>query len=92
MNMLAQWEDGENHRQIQFSIEHSIENSTVVIDRITPNKVTFTCPDTNTALRSVGVHTNQGQDLLNDQLIQSGKLEELVVEIAKKNGLLVAAE
>jgi hypothetical protein len=92
MNMLAQWEDGENHRQIQFSVEYSIENSCVTIDRITPNKVTFICPDTNTVLRSVGVHTSKGQTLLSEQFVQSGKVEELIVEIGRKNGLLVPAE
>jgi len=92
MNMLAQWEDGENHRQIQFSIEYSIENSTVVLDRVTPVKVTFTCPDTNTVLRSVCVHTDKGATVLRNQLAQSGKLEELAHEIGEKNGLLMPTE
>ncbi len=92
MNMLAQWEDGENHRQIQFSIEYSIENSAVVLDRVTPVKVTFICPDTNTVLRSVGVHTDKGVSMLRNQLVQSGKLEELTIEIAEKNGLLAPTE
>ena len=92
MNMLAQWEDGENHRQTQFSVDYSIENSRVTIDRITPNKVTFICPTTNTAVRSVGVHTDKGQALLSEQFRQSGKLEELIVQIGRKNGLLVPSE
>ena len=28
MNMMAQWEDETNHRQIQFSIEYTIDNAT----------------------------------------------------------------
>ena len=92
MNMLAQWEDEANHRQIQFSIEYSIDNSTVVLDRVTPVKVTFTCPETNTVLRSVGVHTDKGVSLLRNQLAQSGKLDELAPEIAEKHGLLVSVE
>lgn len=89
MNMLAQWEDGENHRQIQFSIEYAIENSTVVLNRVTPVKVTFICPDSNTVLRSIGVHTDKGASLLRNQLADSGKLDELAVEIGEKHGLLM---
>lgn len=92
MNMLAQWEDGENHRQIQFSVEYSIENSTVVLDRVTPVKVTFICPESNTVLRSVGVHTDKGAAILRGQLAASGKLEELAHEIGEKNGLLMPTE
>jgi hypothetical protein len=92
MNMLAQWEDGENHRQIQFSVEYSIESSAVVLDRLTPVKATFICPDSNTALRSVGVHTEKGRTMISDQFAQSGKLDELMTEIGEKHGLVLAAE
>ena len=90
--MLAQWEDGENHRQIQFSIEYSIESSAVVLDRLTPLKVTFICPDSNTVLRSVGIHTQKGQSMISDQFANSGKLDELLVEIGEKHGLVLTAE
>ena len=92
MNMLAQWEDGENHRQIQFSIEYSIETSAVVLDRLTPEKVTFICPESNTILRSVGVHTSKGKSMINDQFAQSGKLDELIIAIGQKHDLVLAAE
>jgi hypothetical protein len=92
MNMLAQWEDGENHRQIQFSVDYTIESSAVVLDRLTPVKVTFTCPETNTILHSVGVHTNKGTLMINDQFAQSGKLDELIIAIGEKNGLVLTAE
>ena len=92
MNMLAQWEDEENQRQIQFSIDYSIESSTVVLDRVTPVKVTFTCPESNTVLRSVAVHTAKGASMLRNQLAQSGKLEELAFEIGEKHGLLIPTE
>ena len=92
MNMLAQWEDGENHRQIQFSVEYSIESSAVVLDRLTPEKVTFICPETNTITRNVGVHTNKGRSIINDQFAQSGKLDELIIAIGQKHGLVLTAE
>lgn len=92
MNMLAQWEDGENHRQIQFSIDYTIESSAVVVDKLTPIKITFTCPETNTALRSVGVHTEKGKSMINDQFARSGKLDEMINAIGEKNGLVLTAD
>ena len=92
MNMLAQWEDGESNRQIQFSIDYSVESSAVVLDRLTPVKITFICPDTNTVLRSVGVHTDKGQSTIADQFAQSGKLDELIIAIGQKHGLVLTAE
>ena len=92
MNMLAQWEDGENHRQIQFSVEYTIESSAVVFDRLTPDKVTFTCPETNTILHSVGVHTSKGISMISDQFAQSGKLDELIIAIGQKHGLVLTAD
>lgn len=91
MNMLAQWEDEENNRQVQFSIDHSIEDSNVVIDRVTPIKITFTCPETNTVLQSINVHTEKGKEMLRRQFVKSEKLDKLVTEISEKNGLLTTA-
>ena len=92
MHTLASWEDSENHRHIQFSIDYKIENSTVVVENMTPLKVTFFCPETRTALRSVGVHTNAGQTMLCQQFVESDSLNELLLEIGKKNGLLSPAK
>lgn len=92
MNMLAQWEDETNHRQIQFSVDYSIESSAVVLNRLTPVKVSFICPETNTVLRSIGVHTEKGQSMIAEQFAQSGKLDELLVEIGNKHGLVLTTE
>jgi hypothetical protein len=92
MNMLAQWEDEENHRQIQFSIEYTIESSAVVLDELTPVKVTMICPKTNTVLRSVGVHTQKGKSMISDQFARSGKLDDLIIAIGEKHDLVLTAE
>ena len=91
MNMMAQWEDEAGNRQVQFSIDYSIENATVMIDRVAPTKVSIIDPETNTAVKSMGVHTDKGRKMLADQFVASGKLEEFTVEIARRNGLLVSA-
>ena len=91
MNMMAQWEDEAGNRQVQFSIDYTIENATVMIDRVAPTKVTIIDADTNTAVKTMGVHTEKGRKMLADQFAASGKLEEFTVEIARRNGLLVSA-
>ena len=55
--MLGQWEDEENNRQVQFSIDYTIEDSSIEIKSVTPNKVSFVCPESNTVVRTIGVHT-----------------------------------
>ena len=89
MNMMAQWEDEAGNRQIQFSIDYSIENATVRIDRVAPTKVTFVDPKSNSALKTMGVHTHKGRKMLAEQFKASGKLEDFSTEIARRNGLLV---
>ncbi len=91
MNTMAQWEDETSNRQIQYSIGYSIENATVKVNHVAPTKVSFIDPTTNTATRSIGVHTEKGRKMLADQFAASGKLDEVVVEIAKRNDLLVQA-
>ncbi len=92
MNMLAQWADQENHRQIRFSVDYSIVNATLVIEAINPTKVSFVCPDSNTVVRSVGVHTDNGRRLLGKQIAESGTMDELIVAISKSHDLAVATD
>lgn len=61
---LCTWEDEVCNRQVQFSIGFTNENGTVEINTVTPQKVSFICPTSNTVLRSVGVNTDSGRMLL----------------------------
>lgn len=89
-HLLATWDDSENNRQIQFAVEYSIENSEIIVTGLSPNKVSFVCPETNTCLRSIGVHTDAGRELLADRIRQSGRVHELVSEIARRHNIAVA--
>jgi len=89
-NLLASWEDEENNRQIQFAVEYTIAGANVEITSVTPNKVSFVCPETNTCLRTVGVHTSAGRDLLADRILKSGRMQELRTEIAQRHNIAVA--
>ena len=90
-NTIATWEDEENNRHIQFLVAYAIENNEVEIKSVTPNKISFVCPDTNTFTRAIGVHTKTGQDFLAAKIKEAGKIEAVAIEIAQREGLLVSA-
>ena len=90
-SMIATWEDEENNRHIQFLVAYAIENNEVEIKSITPNKISFVCPDTNTVTRAIGVHTKTGQEFLESKIKEAGKMEKVTLEIAKREGLLISA-
>jgi hypothetical protein len=88
---LATWEDEENNRQVQFSVEFETENSDVEILNVTPTKISFVCPETNTCVRVIGVHTEAGRALLADRFLKSGKISALKNEILARCGQLATA-
>ena len=86
---LCTWEDETSNRQIQFSVDYLIENGAVSIRNVTPNKVSFVCPDTNTVRRSVGVHTAAARQMLSGQFRNSMGYERLASAVANPNGDVV---
>ena len=85
-SMIASWEDEENNRQVQFSVDYSIENNEIDIVNVTPRQVDFTCENTN----SIGVHTTKGRAHLAEKIQKSGRLAAVKNEIAQKEGLLTS--
>ncbi|MEM9411818.1 MAG: hypothetical protein AAGA30_11935 [Planctomycetota bacterium] len=85
-SMIASWEDEDNNRQIQFSVDYNIEDSQIDIVNVTPRQVDFTCENTD----SIGVHTAKGRELLAGKIEASGRLAEIKNEIARKEGLLAS--
>ena len=90
-NTIAIWEDEENNRNIQFSMEYSVENGSVNIFNVTPTKVSFICPESNTVTRSISVHTDAGRELLANKIKNSGQLDSIATEIASREGMLISA-
>lgn len=80
----ATWEDEDNNRLVQFSVDYTTENGTVEVTSMTPTKVTFVCRDTNSCIRSIGVHTQTGRKMLANQFEQSGRVGELAAEVASR--------
>ena len=77
----ANWEDEENNRHVAVAVEFTRRENTVEIHSLTPKQVTFLCPESNNALRSVGVWTDKGRELLAKQLHAAGYLRQLEEEI-----------
>ncbi len=75
------WEDEENNRQVSFSVAFSRQDDAIEIQAVTPTQVTFLCPDSNSPVRSIGVWTDKGRDLLAGQLHKSGHLSTIEKEI-----------
>jgi hypothetical protein len=83
----SHWEDKENNRRVAYSVGFTREAGAVEIKALTPKHVTFLCPDSSSELRSIGVWTDKGRELLAHQLRTSGHLTELERQI--ETGLAV---
>ena len=86
-SVQAHWEDEENNRRIEFAVQAKRGQDGVEIESLTPQRVTFVCPHTSDDLRSVGVWTEKGRELLVDQLHNSGSFADLEQQI--ESGLAV---
>src|SRR4029079_5109775 len=79
------WEDAENHRRGAYSA--TVRQTSGAIKAVTAKEVTFLCPESKQPLRTVGVWTDKGRELLAHQLRTSGHLTELERQI--ETGLAV---
>jgi hypothetical protein len=75
------WEDEENNRRVAFDVRVTRTNNAVEIQSLTPKQVTFLCPQSNAPLRSIGVWTDKGRELLADQFRASEHIAQLEKEI-----------
>lgn len=83
----ANWEDEENNRRVAFSVDACRRGDQLEIRSLTPKRITFLSPDTKLAIRSMGVWTDRGRELLIEQLHKSGRLTDLEQQI--ESGLAV---
>ncbi len=78
------WEDEDNNRLVALAVDYIVDDASVRIDRITPQSVTFLCPENRTPLRSIGVRTEKGRSLLVDAFHKSGQVEQLTDELQQQ--------
>lgn len=70
------WEDEESNRIVSFVVDFTAGDE-VELHRLTPTKVTFLCPDTQTPIRSIGVHREAGRGVLVRAFENAGQVPEL---------------
>ncbi|MDZ4656495.1 MAG: hypothetical protein SH868_02835 [Bythopirellula sp.] len=75
------WEDEENNRQVAFAVEFTRRNDAIEIQSLTPKQVTFLCKESNAPLRSIGVWTEKGRQLLANQFRASEQIAQVEKEI-----------
>lgn len=83
----SHWIDRENNRRVEYSACYTRHRSRVEVMILTPKQVTFLCPASQAELRTIGVRTEKGRELLVDQLYASGHLRNLELRI--ETGLAV---
>ena len=82
MNTIqSHWHDAENNRRVAYSVAFARNEQGVAIQEVTPTEVTFLCPASKSPLRTVGVWTEKGREMLAHQLRTSGHLTELERQI-----------
>ena len=73
----ANWEDEENNRIVQLSVEYELTESRIEIEAVTPTSVLFVDAATQTPYRRIGVWTKAGRELLRRQHAAAGGIEVL---------------
>ncbi len=73
----AAWEDEENNRRVDLVVAYQVAGGQVEIDQVTPHRVHFACPNTGDNLRTIGVHTETGKQLLLERALAAGAVERI---------------
>jgi hypothetical protein len=60
------WEDAATNRLVTFEVTYSVRKDQVVLHQLTPTRVMF-FDEVGESLRSIGVHTRSGRQLLTEQ-------------------------
>lgn len=81
------WEDEEKNREVLFRVEYTTKNSTVHVSAITPERVTFKCPETRQPVRSIRLWTDKARKMLVRQYEESGKLAEMRERLADRDAV-----
>ncbi|WP_442485372.1 hypothetical protein [Aeoliella sp. SH292] len=73
----AAWEDEDNNRRVDLVVAYQVSKGQVEIDAVTPHRVHFACPESGATLRSIGVHTETGKQLLLERALAAGAIDRI---------------
>jgi hypothetical protein len=77
LSFTTNWEDEESNRILELAVECHVSGEAVEVRKVTPKNVTFVDPSSNEPLRSIGVHTNGGRQLLTKICHSRGALDHI---------------
>ena len=83
------WEDEENNRIVQLSVEYELAESRIEIEAVTPTSILFIDSATGAPSRRIGVWTEKGRELLRRQYAAAGGSDMLREQL--ESGLLAGA-
>jgi hypothetical protein len=84
------WEDAETNRQVTFDVTYSVHGDRVTLHRLSPTRVMF-FDQTGEAMRTIGIHTLGGHQLLAEQFKACGRrVAELCDAILQQQTMAVA--
>ncbi|MEQ8787707.1 MAG: hypothetical protein RIC55_15495 [Pirellulaceae bacterium] len=66
----ANWEDEENNRLIELSVEYRLADDRIEIENVTPTSILFIDAASLQPRRRLGVHTDKGREMLRRQHAQ----------------------
>lgn len=73
----ANWEDEENNRLVELSVEYQLADDRLEVERVTPTAVSFLDPQNGQVVRKIKVWTETGRRMLLRQYRESVGSEHL---------------
>ncbi len=77
----ASWEDEENNRKVELSVEYQLDGNRLQIERVTPTAVVFVDPQSGETTRRIRVWTETGRRMLLRQYQESAGSEHLQAQL-----------
>lgn len=72
------WEDEDKNRKVLFRVEYTTANGAVDVSAVTPESVTFLCPETQKPLRSIRLWGEKARTMLVRQFRESGRMDAII--------------
>lgn len=77
MMFTTNWEDEESNRILELAVECHVRGESVEVQKVTPKSVTFVDAESRESVRTIGVHTDGGRELLTKVCHSRGALDHV---------------
>lgn len=78
---VGNWEDEENNRIVQLSVEYRIDDNQIEIESVTPTSILFIDAETHAPVRRMNVWTEGGRRVLARQIAAKQGVEHVRLQI-----------